>query len=99
MKEKIYIVGSLNSFVGRYKAKCSECGRTIYLYDDWSDKKNVKFICEECFLKHLKHDTEIVINERTKNSINKLLGTNFTAEELKEMYEIMIGKKKFVIAG
>ena len=88
-KDKIFITGSLESvgIVNEYERKCCFCNRTVFLANDWSDKKTAEFCCPECVQKGKvgKTGLKFIVAKQTVNSFNEAFGTTANAKDLSDL--------------
>jgi hypothetical protein len=86
--ERIFIAGSLEAtgIADEYERKCCFCKRTIFLADDWSDKKDTKFICTDCVQQgKAGGEPKFKVTEQTVNRINRECSMNIEANDLADL--------------
>lgn len=92
--EKRVVVGSLYpTGFEKFTETCTKCKRKIYLSDDWTDIKLKEFICTECFTESYDEKSKVLIDKRTQDNFNRIMGTDFTKKELKMILKQITDKK------
>lgn len=106
LEKKIVVCGLNRATKEDKESKCSECGREIFITDDWN-KGDYKLICRKCFIEKYLDDIfegkgEMDIRPETVKKVAEHFGVT-EREVLDKLFSLIIhekfGEEKEIVAG